>query len=66
MYAIERLLDPQNRRSVLATAWAYEAFYFEARDAQGVPAFLAFNYLRGGITGGQWARNEALYPFEHG
>jgi hypothetical protein len=66
MYAIERLLDPQSRRSLRATAWAYEAFYFEARDARGVPAFLAFNYLRGGITGGQWARSEALYPFEHG
>jgi hypothetical protein len=65
MYGIEHLLDPQTR-STLATAWAYEAFYFEARDASGVPAFIAYNYLRAGETGGQWARSEALFPFEHG
>ena len=66
MFKIERLLDPLNTRSTLATAWAYEGFLFEGRDAQGVPAFGTFNSVRGGIYGGQWARSESLYPFGHG
>ena len=62
---IMRLLDPANRRSAFATAWAYEAFYLEARDAKRVPFLAVYNYLRGQIAGGQWARSESLYPFEH-
>jgi len=64
--SIESLLDPVRKGSALATAWAYEGFYIEARDTRGVPFLLAFNYLRGGIVGGQWARSEDLYPFPHG
>jgi hypothetical protein len=66
MKAIEQRLDPLNTLSALPTAWTYEGFYFEARDTKDVPAFLVFNYVRGGIVGGQWARSEALYPFPHG
>jgi hypothetical protein len=65
-FAIVRLLDPVKRGSSLATAWAYEGFYLEARDAKGVPFLAAFSFVRGGIAGGQWARSEELYPFPHG
>jgi hypothetical protein len=44
----------------------YEGFYFEAQDERGIPFFSAFNVMRGRIEGGQWARSEPLYPFEHG
>ena len=64
--AVYGLLDPVKKGSALATAWAYEGFYIEARDTERVPFLLADNYLRGTITGGQWARTEALYPFGHG
>jgi hypothetical protein len=68
MWTIEKPLDPKSpaakddRRD-----WAYEGFYFEARDDTGVPSFAVFNFWRGpGGGGGQWARSEALYPYEHG
>ena len=44
----------------------YEGFYFEAEDAGNVPAFAFASALRGTNQGSQWARSEALYPFEHG
>jgi hypothetical protein len=44
----------------------YEGFHFEAQDERGVPLFVADNVMRGRIEGGQWARSEPLYPFEHG
>lgn len=65
-HAIQLLLDPVKKGSALATASAYEAIYIEARDTKGVPFLLAFQLLRGGIEGGQWARSENLYPFAHG
>ena len=42
-------------------------FYLEGRDAEGVPFLIPYNFWRGlGPGGGQWARSEKLYPFDHG
>jgi hypothetical protein len=60
-------LDPKAPTADDRTGWRYEGFYFEAQDEHGVPFLLAFNFWRGrGPGGGQWARSEPLYPFEHG
>ncbi|MDQ2982759.1 MAG: hypothetical protein M3R70_02370 [Actinomycetota bacterium] len=65
--AILSSLDPKARTTDDRTGWAFEGFYFEARDGNGRPAFVTFNYWRGSIPGGgQWARSESLYPFAHG
>jgi hypothetical protein len=64
---ILRRLDPKSNTSDDRTGWRYEGFYFEAQDRDGVPFLIAFNYWRGdGPGGGQWARSERLFPFEHG
>jgi hypothetical protein len=64
---ILRLLDPRAVTSDDRTGWKYEGFYFEAQDEHGVPFLAAFNFWRGtGPGGGQWARSERLYPFQHG
>jgi hypothetical protein len=64
---IESFLDPlwPGRKFQLG-AWAYEGFYFEAEDANNVPAFAFANAFRGTGSGSQWARAEALFPFAHG
>ena len=46
--------------------WRYEGFYFRAEDEYGVPFLIAYDVVRGESMGGQWARSERLYPFNHG
>jgi len=63
---IERSLDPHTGADD-RTGWAYEGFYFEARDERGVPFVIVSNAMRGpSAGGGQWARSEELFPFPHG
>jgi hypothetical protein len=65
--AVLRLLDPQAPVGEDWEGWAFEGFFFEARDQNGSPFFAAFNHWRGSDRGGgQWARSENLYPFPHG
>lgn len=47
------------------TGWAWEGFYFEARDRENRPAFVILTFWRRG-GGGQWAAEEDLFPFPHG
>jgi hypothetical protein len=62
-----RRLDPRRNVGDSRRGWRYEGFYFEARDEHGVPFFVVYNFWRGpGPGGGQWARSERLFPFEHG
>jgi hypothetical protein len=46
--------------------WRYEGLYFRAEDEHGVPFLIAYDVVRGESMGGQWARSERLYPFQHG
>lgn len=65
--AILRTLDPHAPIGEDWEGWAFEGFFFEARDSDGVPFLAIFNHLRGSDRGGgQWARSEGLYPFPHG
>jgi len=66
--AILRLLDPQAPVGENDwEGWAFEGFFFEARDTEGVPFLAVFNHWRGADRGGgEWARSEDLYPYEHG
>jgi hypothetical protein len=65
--AVLRRLDPKRRTVDDRTGWAWEGFYFEARDAKGVPFLAVFNFWRGAHAGGgEWARDESLYPFPNG
>ena len=62
--AIQRALDPKRPTNDDRTGWRYEGFYFEARDAHGVPFLAVFNFWRGAHKGGgQWARDPSLYPY---
>jgi len=62
--AILERLDPKERTDDDRTGWAYEGFFFEARDGEGVPFLVVHNFWRGEtVGGGQWAREEALLPF---
>lgn len=64
--AIEESLDPYEGRSDVR-GWAFEAFYLEAQDEKGVPFLVVTNVVGGGgVTGGQWARSDPLFPFQHG
>lgn len=64
--AILKDIDPRRPSGQDAKGWRFEGFYFEARDRRNVPFLIAFNYWRGPSGGGgQWARSEPLYPFEH-
>jgi hypothetical protein len=67
---ILRTIDPHSPVGEDWEGWAFEGFFFEARDSEGLPFLAVFNYWRGGPNagagGGQWARSEDLYPFEHG
>jgi hypothetical protein len=63
---ILRSLDPHSGRTD-THGWSYEGFYFEAQDERGMPFLGVYNFWRGQHKGGgQWARSEPLYPFEHG
>jgi hypothetical protein len=62
---ILRALNPKDRGGD-GEGWHYEGFYWEARDEQGVPFLVAATLARGQVEGQQWARSEALYPFQHG
>jgi hypothetical protein len=60
-------VDPQRRTNDDRTGWRFEGFYLDAEDEHGVPFFIVFNTMRGNSPGGgQWARSEPLFPFEHG
>jgi hypothetical protein len=69
---ILRMIDPKQPTGTDRTGWAYEGFYFEARDNSGTPFLGTFNHWRGPIPGGpepgggQWTTEAALYPFQHG
>jgi hypothetical protein len=64
--AILRLLDPQAAVGEDSQRWAFEGFFFEARDPGGGPFLAVYNHWRGSDRGGgEWARSEDLYPFEH-
>ena len=63
---ILRGLDPHHGGSD-AQGWSYEGFLIVARDERGIPFLAVYNYWRGQHKGGgQWARSEALFPFQHG
>jgi hypothetical protein len=65
--AILRVVDPQAPVGGDWEGWAFEGFFFEARDAAGVPFLAVSNHWRGSDRGGgQWARSEDLYAFPHG
>lgn len=61
---IERGIDPVRHGGL-----SYHAFFFEARDSDGVP-FIATQHsivnAHGQLEGEQWARGPTLYPFPHG
>jgi len=60
-------LDPKRRTSDDRSGWRYEGFYFEARDEHDIPFFIVHNFWRGPAPGGgQWARSDRLFPFQHG
>lgn len=63
--AIVRLLDPKDGGGEDWQGWEYEGFFLGAQDQHGEPFLAVFNFERA-HGGGQWARNEGLYPFEHG
>jgi hypothetical protein len=64
--AVLALLDPRAPAADDRLGWAYEGFYLEVRDDHDVPAIIVRNWWRGySAGGGQWARSESLYPFEH-
>jgi hypothetical protein len=63
---ILKQLDPKTRTNDDRTGWRYEGFFLEADDEHGVPFLAAFNFWRGpGGGGGQWARSDRLFPFDH-
>ncbi len=61
--AIEHSLDPHRGRND-SRGWTYRAFLLEAQDERGVPFLLVSNVVASsGVTGGQWARSDLLFPF---
>ncbi len=65
--AILHLIDPKAPTRDDRTGWAYEGFFFEARDSHGVPFLATFNWWRGPHAGGgQWASDPSLFPYPHG
>jgi len=65
--AIIDLFDPRRVTKKNPSGYAYEAYFFEARDSHGVPYLATFNHWRvPHVGGGQWAAEESLYPFPHG
>jgi hypothetical protein len=68
MRVIVKQLDPKFVTNDDRTGWRYEGFYLQANDEHGVPFLAVFNFWRGTYSrgGGQWARSEELFPFNHG
>jgi hypothetical protein len=65
--AIINLFDPRRVTKSNPSGYTYEAYFFEARDAHGIPYLATFNRWRPPhVGGGQWAAQESLYPFPHG
>jgi hypothetical protein len=65
--AIIALFDPRHVTRDNPSGYAYEGYFFEARDAHGVPYLATFNHWRvPHVGGGEWAAAESLYPFPHG
>jgi hypothetical protein len=63
--AIRRLLDPQKSGGEDWQGWAYEGFFLGAQDERGEPFLAVFNFERE-HGGGQRARSEDLFPYQHG
>jgi hypothetical protein len=64
--ALARAMDQIEQKLIGRHLRDYEGFYFEARDETGVPFFACYTVMRGRVEGGEWARSEPLFPFEHG
>jgi hypothetical protein len=62
---IARTLDPKKPGEEDWQGWDYEGFFLGAQDESGDSFLAVFNFMRD-HGGGQWARSEALYPYEHG
>ena len=54
-------LNPKAPTGDDRTGWAWEGFYFEARDDANRPAFVIFTVWRRG-GGGQWAASRGALP----
>jgi hypothetical protein len=66
-HSIMEQIDPKRPTGDDRTGWRYEGFYFQADDEHGIPFLAVFNFWRGnGGGGGQWARSDRLFPFDHG
>jgi len=64
---IVALFDPHRATKANPSGYAYEAYFFVAEDARGVPYLATFNHWRAPhVGGGEWAAEESLYPFPHG
>jgi hypothetical protein len=65
--AIINAFDPRHVTKSNPSGYAYEAYFFEARDKHGIAYLATFNHWRPPhVGGGQWAAEESLYPFDHG
>lgn len=65
--AIIERFDPRRVTKSNPSGYAYEAYFFEARDTHGTPYLATFNHWRAPhVGGGEWAADESLYPFPHG
>jgi hypothetical protein len=63
---IVELFDPHRATRANPSGYAYEAYFFEARDGRGVPYLATFNHWRAPhVGGGEWAASEDLFPFPH-
>jgi hypothetical protein len=59
--AIIDLFDPRHVTKKNPSGYAYEAYFFEARDRHGAPYLATFNHWRPPhVGGGQWAADESL------
>jgi hypothetical protein len=63
--AIADALDPTKPGGQDWQGWDYEGFFLGAQDESGDPFLAVYNFQRD-HGGGQWARSEGLYPYEHG
>jgi hypothetical protein len=63
--AIADALDPKKPGGQDWQGWDYEGFMLGAQDESGDPFLAVYNFQRD-HGGGQWARIEDLYPYEHG
>jgi hypothetical protein len=64
---IVNLFDPRHVTKSNPSGFAYEGYFFIARDSHGIPYLATFNHWRAPhVGGGEWAAGESLYPFPHG